>query len=157
MPETRFTSEQWHQLLEATMASIRSLAKLKGGEYSGDVDKLANFRRLGLDQGLPMETIWRVYAGKHWDAISTYCKDLLEGFARQRSEPISGRVDDLLVYLLLLKAMIQEREEASPPMALLEAPKDTCVGHQWHRMDRFTDVCLLCNSMRGHAGRGRGV
>lgn len=104
----RFTHAQWQTLLDASIAQINSLSKLKGGEYAGDSDRLANFRRNGAALGLPMETIWAVYAAKHWDAIQQWIVDQRLGTTRERLEPISGRIDDLLVYLLLLKAMVQE-------------------------------------------------
>jgi hypothetical protein len=115
-PETRdahiFSQDQWKALLSETWADIGALATSKGEEYSGDVDRLANFRRAAADYGTPIETVWGIYAGKHWDAVQTYINDLQIGRARKRSEPIVGRVDDLLVYLLLFKAMLKERGEA---------------------------------------------
>jgi hypothetical protein len=102
-------------LVEKTFATMRELAKKKGGEYSGDDDRLANFRRNAETLGVPMETIWAVYAAKHWDALMQYIKDERVGKQRDRMEPIAGRVDDLLVYLMLFKAMLQEREVAIPP------------------------------------------
>lgn len=105
-----FSQEQWSVLLSSSTERIKSLAALKGGEYAGDLDRLANFRRNGESLGLPMETIWVVYAGKHWDALQQYVKDLQSGRERERVEPIDGRVDDLLVYLLLFKAMLLERQ-----------------------------------------------
>lgn len=105
-----FTNTQWEALLERVTATIKSLAKSKGSEYSGDQDRLRNFREGAERYGLPMEIIWGVYAGKHWDALQTYIRDLNTGVERTRSEPIDGRVDDLLVYLLLFKAMLEERE-----------------------------------------------
>lgn len=107
MPRT-FTFEQWDHLLEQTFAELRNLATNKGAEYSGDEDRLANFRRNGADCGLRMEQVWRIYAGKHWDAITTYVRDMQTGVKRKYSEPIDGRIDDLMVYLLLFKAMIEE-------------------------------------------------
>ena len=106
-----YSNAQWDKLLSATVEKIKSLALVKGGEYSGDDDRLANFRRNGVDVGLPMEVIWRVYAGKHWDSITQYVKDLTAGKDRTRGEPLSGRADDLIVYLLLFKAMLEERGE----------------------------------------------
>lgn len=103
-----YSRVRWVELLDETFEEIRKLGALKGGEYSGDTDRLANFRRNGAALGLPMETVWAVYAGKHWDAIMQYIRDQREGVERQRLEPIEGRVDDLLVYLLLLKAMLEE-------------------------------------------------
>ena len=104
-----YSRERWNQLLDEAFESIRKLGQLKGGEYSGDSDRLLNFRRNARDLELPMEVIWRVYAAKHWDAVGQYIRDLQTGKERTRLESISGRVDDLLVYLLLFKAMLEER------------------------------------------------
>lgn len=109
MPHTIFTHSEYEKLLADTIASITKLGLLKGGEYSGDLDRLLNFRRNGRDCALPMETIWRVYAGKHWDAITQYVKDLQSGTTRERLEGLEGRADDLIVYLILFKAMLIER------------------------------------------------
>lgn len=103
-----FSHDEWNRLVDKAFAEITKLAIMKGGEYSGDTDRLLNFRRNGRNLGLPMETVWAVYAGKHWDAIMQYIKDEREGISRTRLESIEGRVNDLLVYLLLLKAMLQE-------------------------------------------------
>jgi hypothetical protein len=105
-----YSHERYNKLVEDTFTEIKKLSKLKGGEYAGDGDRLANFRRNGTDQDLPMETIWRVYAAKHWDAIGQYCKDRLKGKDRERIESITGRADDLITYLILFKAMVDERE-----------------------------------------------
>lgn len=106
-----FTHAAWAALLDEAVQNIRQLSELKGGEYAGDTDRLANFRRNGEALGLPMETVWAVYAGKHWDAIQQYIRDQRSGTSRERLEPIAGRVDDLLVYLLLFKAMLKESED----------------------------------------------
>lgn len=108
----RFSHERWNALVDGAFAEMKKLAQMKGGEYSGDDDRLLNFRRNGANLGLPMETVWAVYAGKHWDAIQQFIKDQRNGKERERLEPIGGRVDDLLVYLLLFKAMLQERNDA---------------------------------------------
>jgi hypothetical protein len=62
---------------------------------------------------LPMEVIWRVFAGKHWHAVSQHVHDVSSGITRILSEPIEGRIDDLIMYLCLLKAMLRERSESS--------------------------------------------
>ena len=109
MPAARYEQKQWDLLLEETIAQIKHLALAKGGEYSGDDDRLANFRRNAAALGLSMEHVWAVYAAKHWDAIMQFVQDLSTGKVRQRSEPLEGRADDLIVYLILLKAMLEER------------------------------------------------
>lgn len=116
MPEAqdpKFSNQAWDALLDRAVAKIKSLAASKGAEYSGDEDRLDNFRRGAARYGLPMEVIWGVYASKHWDSLQTYIKDLNVGRTRPYSEPIDGRVDDLLVYLLLFKAMLEERAGAA--------------------------------------------
>lgn len=111
-----FSHDQYARLVERTIEQINSLSKLKGGEYAGDNDRLANFRRNGEVLGLPMETVWAVYYNKHHDAVMQFIQDLNTGKRRDRMEPISGRVDDMIVYLILLKAMLEERDPAELPM-----------------------------------------
>lgn len=106
---TSYSHDRYAQLVTETVEQINLLSKLKGGEYAGDVDRLANFRRNAADMDLTMEQVWRVYAGKHWDAITQYVKDVSTGKERQRLESISGRLDDLIVYAILMKAMVDER------------------------------------------------
>lgn len=104
-----FSHKEYAEIIDETVEQIKKLSKLKGGEYAGDVDRLANFRRNGETLDLPMETIWAVYYNKHHDAVMQYIQDLKNGKQRERMEPIEGRVDDMLVYCILLKAMIRER------------------------------------------------
>jgi hypothetical protein len=156
MPDKVYLTSQWEALLQETFSRIRALAALKGGEYSGDLDRLANFRQGAEDQGLLPEQVWRVYAGKHWDAIGTYIRDLAQGVTRLRLEGLEGRADDLIVYLILFKAMLEER---SVPKVLPEGFREsadtpvTCT-HQWHRLTRFVDTCVFCNAMRDHRSKG---
>jgi hypothetical protein len=110
--DAKFTNVVWIELLGETFAEIRKLGERKGGEYAGDGDRLANFRRNALALGVSMEMVWAVYAAKHWDAIQQFVKDTQAGKTRVRSEPIEGRVDDLLTYLLLFKAILKERGSA---------------------------------------------
>lgn len=110
--QPRYAQAQWGQLLDGTFEGIKRLTRLKGGEYSGDDDRLLNFRRNGEALGLPMETVWAVYAAKHWDAIQQFIRDERNGVKRERLEGIDGRVDDMIAYLLLFKAMLDEKASA---------------------------------------------
>lgn len=110
-PAPGYSHERFALLVEQTVATIHKLSALKGGEYAGDDDRLANFRRNAAALGLPMETIWAIYCAKHWDAVMQYVKDLNSGKDRVRLEPISGRLDDIIVYCILFKAMIDERND----------------------------------------------
>lgn len=103
----------FNKITAATLKEMHKLLVLKGGEYAGDVDRLANFRRNARALGLPMETVWAVYAAKHWDSIQQYIQDLNTGKKRKRLETIESRIDDLLVYLLLLKGIQYERQQVT--------------------------------------------
>jgi hypothetical protein len=110
----------YDKIVAETWETIVELSKKKGGEYSGDHDRLENFRRNGTRLSLPMEVIWSVYAAKHWDAITQYVADLNAGKTRPRMESLKGRCDDLIVYLILFKAMLHEREQiTSDPLVKL--------------------------------------
>lgn len=108
-----FAHDRWEALLTESIAAIKALSTLKGGEYAGDTDRLANFRRNAeaMGEGTTMEEVWRIYVSKHWDAIMQYEQDLRAGRTRPRLESLSGRADDVIVYMLLFKAMLQERGE----------------------------------------------
>lgn len=117
----RFSPERYHRMAEETFDKVRELSWLKGSEYSGDDDRLANFRRNAADLGMPYEAVWRVYAAKHWDAIGQYVRDRVSGTQRERMEGLAGRADDLIVYLLLFKAMLIEDTEGRQRQSALAA------------------------------------
>ena len=90
-------------LLDETADHLHNLTHSKGREYAGSDDQLANFKRLGQALGLPPEAVLLVYLTKHLDSIQTYVRELPEPAP---SEPITGRIDDAILYLILLKALI---------------------------------------------------
>lgn len=104
-------NEQFNEIVKSTFNRLAELSSTKGHEYSGDYDRLLNFKRNGAALALPATTIWAVYAAKHWDAVMQNIQDRQVGKERQLSEPIEGRIDDLLLYLLLLKGLLVDAEE----------------------------------------------
>lgn len=104
-------TDQLNKIVESTMESIQNLLIIKGGEYSGQDDRLANFKRGSALTGIKPLTVLMVYLSKHYDALSTYVRDMEKGEDRLRSEPIEGRLDDLINYCILAKAIIQENTE----------------------------------------------
>lgn len=109
--EKKFTHAKFDQLVKETFDNISELSSLKGGEYAGDSDRLENFRRNGKRLDLPMEAIWHTYIAKHWDAVEQYIKDTIKGKTRKRMESLSSRLDDMILYCLLFKAMLLEKDE----------------------------------------------
>ena len=91
----------------------------KGAEYTvGSKDRLANFRGVAEDVGIPMEKAWYVFFNKHLRALQSYIKN---GCQVKSNEPISGRIMDLVVYLTLFHKMVLEIERKRHAAQQLEA------------------------------------
>lgn len=102
-------STQFESLLAQTFNSMQNLSNTKGKEYAGTDDRLSNFKRLGQALSLLPEKVLMVYLTKHLDSITTYINELEKPIKIELSEPIEGRIDDAILYLALLKGLIQER------------------------------------------------
>ena len=71
-------------------------------EYARDIDNVfANFERVGKYINTSKEKVLMVYLLKHIDGIMAY----INGHKSQR-EGVEGRITDAIVYLLLLRGMI---------------------------------------------------
>ena len=79
------------------------LSKTKGAEYAGNDNAFANFERLSTSLGLTREQVLMVYLTKHLDGINNWVKT-----RKEFSEPIEGRIEDAILYLHLLHAMVIE-------------------------------------------------
>lgn len=89
------------------VACVKTL-DTKGKEYTvSSLDRLANFRSVGADVNEPMEKVWYTFFSKHQRALTNYIKN---GCRIVSNEPISGRIMDMIVYLLLFHKMSQEIE-----------------------------------------------
>jgi hypothetical protein len=96
---------QFQVLIDEEFQTISNLNNTKGKDYAGDEDALSNFKRHAEALDLTPEQVWAVYAGKHWDAIQTYCKA-----GQVESEAIEGRIRDLVLYGLLLLGLVEEKK-----------------------------------------------
>lgn len=104
--------QHFSALVDETFQTARQLLVVKGGEYAGSDDRLANFKRgAGLTGATPLQ-VALIYLSKHYDAVSTFVKDDAAGTSRPRSESVEGRLDDLLNYCILLKGLIREQAES---------------------------------------------
>lgn len=122
--------ENFNAVVAETISTINKLIQVKGGEYAGSEDRLANFKRGAELVGVsPLQTLL-IYLSKHYDAVSTYVRDEAGGKERVRSEPIAGRFDDIIVYCILAKALIAE-SKGEPRGDDLLHPAGLCggVGH----------------------------
>lgn len=90
------------------MEQAKGLLQTKGVEYAGSADRLSNFKRgADLTGCTPLQVAF-VYASKHYDAIATYVQRDAQGFEQKLSEPIEGRLHDLLNYCVLMIALIED-------------------------------------------------
>lgn len=98
------TRAELNLVIAATFERIKELNDTKGCEYAGDADALANFRNRAEQLDLDPLKVWGIFFGKHADAIFAFIR-----VGKVLSEPIEGRIDDAILYLILLRALVKER------------------------------------------------
>lgn len=87
-------------------ADAMELIRAKNADYSqGEQkgDRIAAFRRIARDINITMEQAWAVFCQKHWGAVMKYIKQ-----GTVESEPIEGRITDIINYMILLSAIIAD-------------------------------------------------
>lgn len=100
------TREEFLSVMDEAYQSIREINATKGRDYAGEADALDNFKRHAASLDLRPEQIWAVYASKHWDAVMTFCRR-----GQVESEPIEGRLLDVILYSFLLLALNREQSQ----------------------------------------------
>jgi hypothetical protein len=112
------TKEKLDKLVNDALERRRALAEQKGKEYTqGNEDRLANFRaaaqavlpflKPGMSDEQQMFVVWTIFFNKHYDAVKSFFKHGRE-FS---NEGVEGRIDDMQVYLDLLRGMVHELKE----------------------------------------------
>jgi hypothetical protein len=85
---------------------IMKLREAGQEEYSHSIDNaFQNFDRIAEELDMDRKKVLWVFAMKHKDGIASW----LNGHKSQR-EGVAGRINDLIVYLFLLRAMIEADE-----------------------------------------------
>lgn len=98
-------------------------------EYATNIDALSNFKDCAAESGITPAQNWHTLASKHWRGICSF----IRGFKAQR-EDVRGRINDLIVYLVLLRAMIDEEQgivNSSSPTTrdgMFNAARPACTG-----------------------------
>jgi len=98
-------------LVQETINETAQLLIMKGAEYAGDADRLSNFKRGAAHIGVTPLQVALIYTAKHFDALSTYIRNDAKGMEQILSEPLEGRIHDLINYCYLIKALIKENEK----------------------------------------------
>jgi hypothetical protein len=104
---------EFYAKIDIFYSELINIMQTKGSEYSGSDDKFANFKRLAKMQDIPMESIWLTYFMKHSDSLVSFIRRINKGesvtsIEATLSEPISGRIGDMINYLFILKGIIDE-------------------------------------------------
>ncbi len=106
--------KEFEELCQQIQRDTTDILILKGREYAGSADRLANFKRNAELSGVDPLTVLHVYMAKHWDSFSTYVRDMQAKQPRELSEPIEGRLHDLINYAVLAVALIQDKPKEDP-------------------------------------------
>ena len=101
------------QVMYAVFNECDALRQAGQAEYAhNEGDAFANFNRVAESLQMDRKSVLLVYALKHWDGIVSF----VGGHTSQR-EDVRGRLNDLIVYLCLLRGMIDEEQSLVPPMS----------------------------------------
>lgn len=105
------TRQDAANVMEKVFDELRGLREAGQKEYAhADDNCFANFERVATEAGVSREMALWVYFLKHKDGVASY----LKGHRSQR-ENVRGRLNDMMVYLCLLRAMIDESEAQAGP------------------------------------------
>jgi len=99
--------ENFLGMMEEEFQKMTELNEQKGHDYAGDEDALSNLKEAAERLGITPEQVWAVYADKHWSAVMTFCRE-----GQVASEPIEGRIRDIMVYGMLLLGLIEDGKKA---------------------------------------------
>ena len=82
----------------------------KGNDYTrglGDIDRAVYFKKAALFNKVSPLQAWGVYFYKHMAAVFRFIGD-----GKVESEPIEGRIHDLINYSILLLLLVKEKQHA---------------------------------------------
>lgn len=117
------TNEQFGVIVNKFFTFQKKMEETKGKEYANGEDRLGNFKREAIKMGVTPELVCHIYLAKHLDSIDYYVK-VVQATGHEptnQSEPIDGRIGDAIVYLMILYAIIAEREAGTLDEAIRPA------------------------------------
>ena len=97
------------KLIHELFAECLEISEAKGKDYSGTEDALANFKRGAERLGMTPFQVWAVYFSKHIDSVMNSIK-VNPKYPQVESEPIRGRIIDIIVYATCLEALMQDEK-----------------------------------------------
>jgi hypothetical protein len=100
------THEQFAKLVDDQLDYCRQLMVVKGAEYNPHTDRLANFR-IGADiAGVPAaQYLWGLMI-KHFASL----REVVIGGHAISADQLKEKITDIINYLLLLKALLEDQK-----------------------------------------------
>ena len=103
------TYEEMKRIVRKQLKEVLRTRDAGEKEYAHDVDNVfANFERSASLLDIPRDKALMVFLLKHIDGISAHVK----GHTSQR-ENVTGRITDAIVYLCLLRGMVEDGKNRS--------------------------------------------
>lgn len=101
------SKQQMKEFMEKVFnEEIMKLREAGQNEYTHNSgNAFDNFERAGAELNLDRKKVLWIFFSKHKDGVASY----LNGYVSQR-ENVRGRINDMIVYLFLLRGMIEEDE-----------------------------------------------
>jgi hypothetical protein len=140
------TKDKFQIMLNEVLDSMRALTASKGEEYARSDDQFANFKRSAEEAGVTKFQIWLVFFNKHMDSIKYFVK---HGELKS-TETLLSRIDDAILYLILMRGMyIEDRLKSDAEWNAGAGIVD--LGDPY--MDSQDNGCSLCvNGVLHNAG-----
>lgn len=105
------TRDEMQNVMQKVFAECQALCEAGQKEYAHrEENAFANFERVAERNHISREKVLLVYMEKHLDGIHSY----VNGHRSQR-ESVTGRINDMIVYLCLLRGMVSEGDFISSP------------------------------------------
>ena len=100
------TNAEFNKLLNARIDKIKAVLEKKAGEYAQEEDRLYNFKvAADMSNVTPEISCWH-FLTKHLVCV----RDLAYGLLPAKPEIIDEKIGDAINYLILLEALLRERE-----------------------------------------------
>lgn len=91
------------------MAKCLDVLKKKGTDYSGKMEAYKNFKDTAQRLGLTKYQVWLTFFDKHVNSIANSVK-ADPNSPHVESEPLEGRIIDVINYAIILGGMLKEDE-----------------------------------------------
>lgn len=103
-------TQDFDKVVSERVTAITATLASKGKEYSSDADRLHNFKEAARLENIHPITALRGMMLKHIVSVNDMCRDYVEGKIHSEAM-INEKFGDYVNYLILLEALMKERNE----------------------------------------------